>query len=548
MQKIFGIGLLVGIIAAGIYLKSCWPPDETQLAIQAKQAEIQLVQEQQKLVKMKVQAQADLLKIQNDSKIENAPQVMKARIATRTLTALWLPLSLLTAASVGAGVLLYTAIKPRSFRYGKLKTVVSRKQAAALAVRSLYVSGMSKAAKIAAFREEIGAARFTQGVTLFSALKNALRGRESVTPQASLPEAHVDDPARAIPDMQTILQNLEQGDQIVLGYDYETIEPLTGDFSQLYSGGTFGESGSGKSAWLRALILQSVLSYPFAEFHILDAHEANRQSLTAYLPRIPNFHFMRLANPIDDIRAFEKVFQARIDRGEEAIDRPLVLVVEELKAIHKKKWFPQLVELLERIPVEGRKYGVYLLLATQDVRIKSGIDFRDTLTSLYAFKNKPKQLQCLLQDTDEVAKIRGVNKAGIALFQPCEGESRLVRLPFCAPEMGKIVETRLRVNNTPEQTNSASNVIPFRKRPEHLNTPKNMPEQPSEQRSEHSEQASIQKQMTALKLSLNSLSKLSGVPKSSLSVYLNGGKLSEEYKHAIQETLSMLQKQVIVSA
>ena len=114
--------------------------------------------------------------------------------------------------------------------------------------------------------------------------------------------------------------------------------------------------------------------------------------------------------------------------------------------------------------------------------------------------------------------------------------------------MGKIVETRLRVNNTPEQTNSASNVIPFRKRPEHLNTPKNMPEQPSEQRSEHSEQASIQKQMTALKLSLNSLSKLSGVPKSSLSVYLNGGKLSEEYKHAIQETLSMLQKQVIVSA
>lgn len=552
MQKIFGVGLLAGVVAAGIYLKSCWPPDETQLAIQAKQAEIQLVQEQQKLVKMKVQAQADLLKIQNDSKIENAPQVMKARIATRTLTALWLPLSLLTAASVGAGFLIYTTIKPRSFRYGKLKTVVSRKQAAALATRSLYVSGMSKAAKIAAFREEIGAARFARDVSLFSALKHALRGRESVTPQASLPEAHVDDPARvSLPSFSEILESREIHGELILGYTQDS-EPITDGFDAVHSCLVYGLAKSGKTTWLRALYAQTIKVEPETQVFALDPHRRRKDSLVGSLPSLKNLHVMNEDNPTDDFAVIENELKRRLASEQEHFP-PFIFLVDELPTLMKESYAKHLKDVCERIAQQGRKVCVYLLVSAQDLREKKIGDFRASLSSAYFFKGKASQVKAFLGNDSEAEKqFRQIHGPGMALFSSTHDEPRLVAIPECKPSDLTFLTHFNRVNDdtvtSERHADHPSNVVNLQEVRERLNSPEHKPEQCSEYSEQCSEQASIKKRMNSLNVSLNGLSKLAGVPKSSLSVYLNGGKLSEEYKHAIQETLSVLQKQAGVSA
>ena len=552
MQKIFGVGLLAGVVAAGIYLKSCWPPDETQLAIQAKQAEIQLVQEQQKLVKMKVQAQADLLKIQNDSKIENAPQVMKARIATRTLTALWLPLSLLTAASVGAGFLIYTTIKPRSFRYGKLKTVVSRKQAAALATRSLYVSGMSKAAKIAAFREEIGAARFARDVSLFSALKHALRGRESVTPQASLPEAHVDDPARvSLPAFSEILESREIHGELILGYAQDG-EPITGRFDSVHSCLIYGLAGSGKTSWLRGLLAQTLATEPETTIFCLDPHKHKRdKSLLGSLPHLSQIYAMNDDDPINDFAMIEHELNSRLASDKQAF-APFIFLIDELPTLTKRSYAKPLKDLCESIAQQGRKVSVFLLASAQDLREKKIGDFRASLSSAYFFKGKSAQVKAFLgNDTDAEKQFRQVHGPGAALFSPTDNEPQLIAIPECRPSDLSPLTRFNRVNDSvtsEHHTDHPSNVVNLQEVRERLNSPEHKPEQCSEYSEQCSEQASIKKRMNSLNVSLNGLSKLAGVPKSSLSVYLNGGKLSEEYKHAIQETLSALQKQAGVSA
>ena len=259
----------------------------------------------------------------------------------------------------------------------------------------------------------------------------ALLPKETVsvtTTQTALPAAEF-----ALPTMRELYEHLQPGDELVLGYDVESGNAITGTFDKLYSGGTFGESGSGKSAWLRALISQTTLCYPDSRFYICDEHYASKQSLTNTLPRIQNFVFLNMEKPEKELTAFKREFQRRKRQGEEATDRPLVLVVDELKAIRKKPWFPLLTELMELIPVEGRKFGVYMLISTQDCRVKAGFDFRDTLTSLYAFKNKPKQLQTLLQDSDKVAQMKKVTQSGMALFEPTEGDPVIVKVPFCAP-------------------------------------------------------------------------------------------------------------------
>lgn len=435
---------LVCFAAYNIVVQTQYSPQAEQVTAFKNQLALENLRLQQEVAKQETaKLTAKLAKERAEQErqatIQASPVVVKSRV---TLTAFWyfLPILLTGCALLGSfvGLPLYFVLKkvPVKATADGIETHLPARLAAQLSLETTITMRQSAMARTMAFTEDVSQQRFAtmiQGVNAFKGVLAKTTG--AVMPE--LPAATEATPAQlAMPTMREIYESLTPGDEMIFGYRMEGEqrgEPDTGTLDKLYSGGTFGESGSGKSAWLRALVTQATLCYPHSRFYILDAHSAHKQSLTNTLPRIPNFIFVDMKKPQLALTEFRKEFQRRIDAGEEALDRPLVMVVDELKRIRKASWFGTLKDIMEDVPTEGRKFGVYLLLSTQDCRINAGFDFRDTLTSLYAFKNKPKQLQVLLQDVDEVQRMKKVTASGVALFAPTEGESVIVKVPFCAP-------------------------------------------------------------------------------------------------------------------
>jgi len=244
--------------------------------------------------------------------------------------------------------------------------------------------------------------------------------------QTALPAA-----AFSLPKFREVLTALEPGDQMYLGTDTTTRESIRGTFDDLYSSFFAGESGSGKSSWLRGIMAQSLICYPGVRFHILDPHKRRKDSLTASLPGCEAFVLLDDVDPTQGLYAFGRLLQGRIDSGQESF-APLVFVCDELNYCSKQKYAVTLQTLFDRIATEGRKVNVYLLVSSQDTRMKKGLDFRDTLASSYVFKLKTRQASYLLQDTEETAKHKAVKEKGEALLNMTTGESRLVKVPHCS--------------------------------------------------------------------------------------------------------------------
>lgn len=360
--------------------------------------------------------------------------------------------------------------------------------------------------------------------------------------------------APEIPDFTDMLNGLQAGGQMVLGFDYTTGAPVHGSFKDLYSSFIAGKSGSGKSSWLRALILQSLKVYPGINFYVLDPHSEHPESLSKELPRIEAFHYLDAADPRKGMYAFNKLLQHRLDHPSDQ-DAPAVFVVDELSFCSRQKYAQTLKTLLERISNEGRKTRCYALLSSQDTRLKRSGDFRDMLSSSYVFALKPNQARYLLQDRDEMDKVKMLfeTKArGVALFAPSEHESRLVRLPFCSASDARAARAEcLPPVNTDKHPLSKQSRQVLRQESRQLrqdeqagvNSLEKQPEQVSKQVFKQAEELSEREQIKALMeskgITLNSLAKQADVPKSSLSNYLNEkGELSPEKLQKIHDIIA----------
>jgi len=345
----------------------------------------------------------------------------------------------------------------------------------------------------------------SQQLTNFALLGKSLLGKRGLSeiPAAQAPLALPENVS--MPSFQELLSELHEGDPMYLGFDYETGEALRGSFNDLYSSFLAGKSGSGKSSWLRGLILQSLTCYPGVAYHILDPHSGHGESVSKDLPRTANFTYLDTGDPRQGFYAFNRLLQERLDHPNG--DAPAVFVVDELSFCSRQKYAQTLSTLLERISNEGRKAKCYALLSSQDCRIKRTGDFRDMLSSSYCFALKPAQSRLLLQDRDEQLKVKMLHEQklkGVALFSPSENESRLVRVPLCQVK-------------TPLNT--------LAKQPEHSDL--------------MSAGEAMKQQMDMQAMSLRTLAKLSGVPISSLSNYLNGkGDLNPANLRKIHESLA----------
>jgi len=365
-----------------------------------------------------------------------------------------------------------------------------------------------------------------QQLTNFALLGKSFLSKRGLPEIAEAQEPLALSEGASMPSFQDILAELHEGDPMFLGFDYETGEPIKGSFNELYSSFLAGKSGSGKSSWLRGLILQSLKCYPGVNYFVLDPHAGHGESVSKDLPKTDNFTYLDTGDPRKGFYDFNRILQARLDHPNG--DRPAVFVVDELSFCSRQKYAPTLSTLLERISNEGRKAKCYALLSSQDCRIKRTGDFRDMLSSSYCFALKPAQSRLLLQDRDEQAKVKMLHEQkikGVALFSPSENESRLVKVPFCqTSDVQRLTFVTPAAAHQVKTNVKQDTLNTLEKQPEHLET--------------MSENELIQRQMKTKGISLRTLAKMASIPNSTLSNYLNGkGDLNSENLQKIRESL-----------
>jgi len=164
---------------------------------------------------------------------------------------------------------------------------------------------------------------------------------------------------------------------------------------------------------------------------------------------------MHMATYKDDMLAVLNAVERTIDNRLKQIDKdtpPLVLVIDELAFLVKTSIGPAVTHTMERISMEGRKCAVYMLASSQtwlSSRTGNNSVVRDTLTSAYVHRIKPKQANLLLQDKEEAEKVKKhVKHAGEALLVPVGDESLIVKMPFTTnADMRMVVEIAGRQQN-----------------------------------------------------------------------------------------------------
>lgn len=279
---------------------------------------------------------------------------------------------------------------------------------------------------------------YLQSMNVNAHVINALNKRQNMTTNFALPESQ--QPAlqgtAPVPTFQQLLisGDIAPGKPMILGYEQGT--PRKGSFLDIYSAAIAGESGSGKTATLLFLIGSGLVSEKI-NFMGIDPHYPHPKSLGYKTKPLWESGLMTMATNKDDSLRVLKEIEKTIDQRLQQIDTdttPVVLVIDELAFLAKTSLGKPLAHTMERISTEGRKCAVYLLASSQTwlvARTGESSVVRDTLTSAYVHRIKPKQANLLLQDKDEADKVKKyVKQAGDVLLCPVNDESIICKMPY----------------------------------------------------------------------------------------------------------------------
>ena len=242
--------------------------------------------------------------------------------------------------------------------------------------------------------------------------------------------------AGTVPSFAELLTSgtIAPGKDMILAYDGG--QPIRGSFEDIYSSAIAGESGSGKTS-TELFLLGSGLVTGGVDFRIIDPHYPHKKSLGKQIEPLIKARVVQFASYYDDILIILQDICTIIDErlaAKEEDGTPTVLVIDELAFLAKTSIAKDLFFTMERISTEGRKCAVYMLAASQTwltARTGGNSVVRDTLTSAYVHRMKPKQAAVILQDKDEVDIVRKqVKKAGEVLLLAVGEDSRVCRMPL----------------------------------------------------------------------------------------------------------------------
>ena len=340
--------------------------------------------------------------------------------------------------------------------------------------------------------------------------------------QPALPE-HQDEPEepeKPIPTFQQLLLSGEiaPGKPMILGYEHG--KPRRGSFLDIYSAAVAGESGSGKTATLLYLIGSGLIAEKI-RFLGIDPHYPHPKSLGYKTKPLWEAGLMTMATNKDDSLRVLKEVEKTIDQRLQQLDTdttPFVLVIDELAFLSKTALGKPLAHTMERISTEGRKCAVYMLASSQTwlvARTGESSVVRDTLTSAYVHRIKPKQANLLLQDREEAEKVkRYCKQAGDVLLCPVNDESVMCKIPYTT-------ETDMQHLLSMFGSSFHSDIDGM-----------------FQQMSQGAEPANIQE---GKQLSIRQIEKATGIPYSALQRYYSENKpLKPEYQHKLEMYLFKL--------
>ncbi len=243
-------------------------------------------------------------------------------------------------------------------------------------------------------------------------------------------------PSQHIPTFRELLdtQEIAPGKPMILGFAHGV--PRRGSFLDIYSSAVAGESGSGKTATLLYLIASGLIAGPVRYIGI-DPHYPHPKSLGFKTKALWDAGLIRMATYKDEMLTVLTDIEQTIDRRLQQIETdttPVVLVIDELAFLSKTSIGNTMAHTMERISTEGRKCAVYMLASSQTwlvARTGQSSVVRDTLTSAFVHRIKPKQANLLLQDKEEVNKVKKyVRQAGEVLLCPVNDESVICKIPL----------------------------------------------------------------------------------------------------------------------
>ncbi len=272
-----------------------------------------------------------------------------------------------------------------------------------------------------------------------SQLRALMHNSRLALPEKEEPE-DIHKRSEPIPTFSDLIRSgdLAHGKPMILGYINGV--PRRGSFLDIYSAAVAGESGSGKTSTLLFLIGSGLISENI-RFYGIDPHYPHPKSLGYKTKALWSNGAMTMATSLDQGReVLSSIGDMNPQRftQQDTSTTPIVLVLDELAFLMKTTIAEQLAATMTRVSTEGRKCAVYMLASSQTWLVESTGKtsvVRDTLTSAYIHKIKPRQANLILQDRDETEKVkRYVKHAGEVLLCSVQNDSVIAKMPYTTEE------------------------------------------------------------------------------------------------------------------
>jgi len=402
------------------------------------QTDLQRVQIQKEIAKIELQQ----MKLAQKQDVMQSASVQWAQRVTATVLHAW-PLVCLV---VGVCGMWMYQLKHVPVKAGDIETSLPRKAVVPVVTHALTVREAEARVQEVALSDEAMKNRLQVVTSTIKTLKTELKNASQiidVTPDVKALPVYV-------PTFYDLMRSgeLAPGKSLVFGVG-NAGDLKTGGWVDLFSNAIGGQSGQGKTATLRSLIAQSLLTEQVDEFWIVDYHYPHPKSLLASLGKLkelPCVHYVE--NPFHTAQLLKDV-DATIDRRlrlEESSDNVKVLVCDEVLILCDR--VKGMTEIIKRIGTESRKCNIFGLFSSQTWKAEAvgGSEVRDCLTSRYAHRMQRKQANLLLQDAEQAKVCQGL-KTGQALFSPANGDPEILHIPHCRP--ADMEHVFLRVANGP---------------------------------------------------------------------------------------------------